>query len=63
MGAVALAILLSAEIALAGIAFGQTLTGYLFSLRSPASVAGLPAQIAFAAFPLLQLDRRHRDAF
>jgi hypothetical protein len=63
MGAVALAILLSAEIALAGIAFGQTLTGYLISLRSAAGVAGLSAQIAFAALPLLQLDRRHRDAF
>ena len=58
MGAVALATLLLAEIALAESILGRTLAEYLASLRSATGGVGLAAQIAFGAFPLLQSGRR-----
>jgi hypothetical protein len=57
MGAVALAILLLAELSVSAFFFGRSATQYVASYRSMAGIIGLAAQIAFAALPLLQTRR------
>jgi len=54
MGLVALALLLAAEAGVSILGFGRTLAGHLASYRAVGAQLGLAAQVAFAAFPLLQ---------
>ncbi len=53
MGAVAFALLIAAELALAVFGFGATLSNALAAWRTPAGALGLAGQAVFAAFPLL----------
>ena len=53
MGALALALLLTAELILSVAAFGITLAGFLSAYATPAGAAGLAAQVGFAAMPLI----------
>lgn len=63
MGALAFAVLKSAELALDMAANGATALGHFRDYRTPANFLGLAGQIAFALFPLLVLlNRRKRTA-
>ena len=57
MGAVAFALLIAAEFALGTLLFGRSLREQALDFGEPARVAGLAAQILFAAFPLLARRR------
>ena len=60
MGLAAFAVLIAAEVTLAVFLFGMSVSEYLASLALMPGAIGLAAQIAFAAFPLVQLGRaRH----
>lgn len=52
MGAVAFALLMMAEAALATLAFGQTLEDWIATLTTPEGRTGLAGQIAFALIPI-----------
>ena len=54
IGALALALLMLAEIALAALVFGQPLTAYLSNLATSAGLLGLAGQIGFALIPWLR---------
>jgi hypothetical protein len=54
MGFLAFALLMTAETALSIFGFGRTLAQHLASYHSTAAQLGLSAQIAFAAFPVIQ---------
>jgi hypothetical protein len=54
MGGVALLLLMTAEMALAAIAFGRTPETYVRDLGTLAGAEGLAAQIAFGLFPAIQ---------
>ena len=54
MGAVALALLLIGEAALAVVAFGRTLQEHFAGYGTAAGAIGLAMQIVFGTFPLLQ---------
>ncbi len=56
MGVMAFVLLMAAEGALAIFVFGQDVSGYLQSYRSIPAILGLAGQIAFALFPLVQLQ-------
>jgi hypothetical protein len=58
MGAVAFAMLISAEFCLAVLAFGRSATEHLASYASVAGAIGLAGQILFATFPVVQFWRR-----
>lgn len=58
IGLIAFALLMAAEAALAVLAFGRTLTEHIESYRQPMEAAGLVAQIAFAAFPVIRRRTR-----
>jgi hypothetical protein len=57
MGAIAFALLMSAEIGLSVVLFHRPLGEFFAALTSPAGSIGLAGQLAFAAFPVLQLQR------
>jgi len=59
MGLLALTLLLSAEAALSVVAFGRDLAAHFAEYMRVGPMLGLLAQLAFAAFPVLQsrLDR------
>jgi hypothetical protein len=59
MGAVALATLLAAEVAVAVLAERRSVPEFLASYSRPALLLGIAAQLAFAFFPLF--NRRRRD--
>lgn len=52
MGALALALLLAAELVLAVAVFDATVTGFLSAYATPAGATGLAGQMVFAAMPL-----------
>jgi hypothetical protein len=54
MGGVALALLLVAEAAVGVLLLGRTLAAHLASYAAPGALLGLPAQLAFAAFPTIE---------
>ncbi len=56
MGATAFAVLLAAEVGVSMIIFGRTIAGFVDQYRSVAGLLGLAGQLAFAAFPLVQLE-------
>jgi hypothetical protein len=58
MGAIAFAVLISAEFCLTVLAFGRSTTEHLASYTSVAGAIGLAAQILFATFPVVQFWRR-----
>jgi len=58
MGAVAFALLMAAEFALALLVFGRPLAVHLAGYGTAAGALGLAGQLAFAAFPVLQARRR-----
>ncbi len=55
MGAVAIALLLTAEVLLGTLGFGRTLSAQIQRFRELPEVLGLLGQLAFAFFPALQL--------
>jgi hypothetical protein len=55
MGAAALLLLLAAETVLGVVGFGRLLMEQRAAYAEPAAQLGLAAQLAFAAFPLIQL--------
>ena len=57
MGGTALILLLAAEAGLAVFLFGRTLAAHLGSYGELVPLMGLMGQIAFAAFPLMQIRR------
>lgn len=57
MGAVAFALLMMAEMALAVFAFNLTVTAWLAGLLTPEGKIGLAGQVAFGLFPWLQRTR------
>lgn len=59
MGAVAFILLMSAEVLLGTLLFDRTLTEQMLGMSAGAGLAGLLSQIAFAAFPLVQLTEPH----
>lgn len=58
MGAVAFALLMSAEITLGLGLMNRTLAGQLEAMRAPDALAGLAGQVVFALMPLMALRRR-----
>jgi hypothetical protein len=58
MGAVAFALLMAVELAIALWTPGRTVGEYLQTFRSPAALLGLAGQVAFACFPALQIALR-----
>jgi hypothetical protein len=58
IGLIAFALLMAAETVLAVLAFGRTLTDHIESYRQPMVAAGLVAQMAFAAFPVIRRRTR-----
>lgn len=54
MGLVAFAVLILAEVTLAGVLFGSAVPAYLASLATLPGAIGLAAQVVFACFPLVQ---------
>lgn len=60
VGAVAFAVLMSLEVALAVGLFHRPIGGYLAGLRSLAGAIGLAAQVCFATFPLASAIKRQR---
>lgn len=62
MGGVALGLLLLAELGL-GLAFGRSPGEQLHGYGEPARLVGLLGQVAFGAFPVLQLPRRARPRY
>jgi hypothetical protein len=62
MGGVAFATLMLAEFGVAFLVFGRSIEEIFAGWRAPAGAIGLAAQIAFAAFPLLQIGRAPDDA-
>lgn len=64
MGAVAFAVLMLAEFALAVFAFGRTPSAYAETFRTASGLLGLSGQILFALCPVLQISgTRSRQAF
>ncbi|ASW03439.1 hypothetical protein [Paraburkholderia aromaticivorans] len=57
MGAIAAAVLMSAELATAVLCFNRTVAEYFAGFRSMAGAIGLAAQLCFASFPFLQATR------
>lgn len=57
MGGVAFMVLMLAEVTLSAILFARPIAGYLASLGTLSGAIGLAAQLAFAAFPLVQARR------
>ena len=55
MGAVAFVVLMSAEVGLAVLVFGQSATEHIESYESVPAAIGLAAQIVFATFPVAQV--------
>lgn len=55
MGAVAFALLMAAELALAVFAFGRPVDVYLASFTAPEGLIGLLGQVAFAFIPAMQV--------
>lgn len=58
VGAIAFALLMSAEVALAVVAFGRPVDEYLLSFTTRAGALGLAGQVMFALLPWLQSGRR-----
>jgi hypothetical protein len=58
VGALAFAILMAAECALAGVLNGQTPALWLAGLRQPHALLGLAGQVVFALMPWLRLRAR-----
>jgi hypothetical protein len=54
MGASAFALLMAAEVAMAILLFGRTLTQHFGSYANAAGALGLAGQIAFGLFPIVQ---------
>ncbi len=54
MGGLAFAVLMVAEAGISVLAFGRTLADHLDACRQTPGLLGLAAQIAFAAFPMVQ---------
>jgi hypothetical protein len=54
MGLVAFSLLMTAEMGLAVLAFGQTLGAHLATYARPAGIIGLAAQMVFGVIPCLQ---------
>ena len=54
MGGLAFGLLMIAELAVSVLGFGRTVAEHFTTYRNGASQIGLLAQLAFAAFPLLQ---------
>lgn len=60
MGGVAFSILVLAEVAVSKLAFGRSLSDHLAQYGEPSTMLGLAGQIAFAAFPAVQLSTNRR---
>lgn len=58
MGALAFALLMTAEFGLGSWAFGRSVTEQLLRLRETPALIGLAGQLVFATLPLIQLARR-----
>jgi hypothetical protein len=58
MGAVAFVVLMAAEFALGGLAFGRSAGEQVAAYGSAAGAIGLAAQIVFGLFPVVQVWRR-----
>lgn len=58
MAVVAFALLMIAEAGVSIFLFGKSLSQHLEAFATPAGAIGLAGQIAFAAFPLLQIHRQ-----
>ncbi len=54
MGLVAFAVLMLAEVTLAGVLFGRTVPEYLAGLTTVPGAIGIAAQVLFACFPLVR---------
>ena len=61
MGLVAFLVLMSAEVGL-GAALGRSLGDQVATHQSPCGALGLPAQVIFAIFPVIQVWRRFDKA-
>lgn len=55
MGAIAFALVMIAELALATLLFGESISAYAARLAAPLGLAGLAGQLCFALFPLWRL--------
>jgi hypothetical protein len=62
VGALAFAILMAAECALAGMLSGQTPVQWLAGLRQPHALLGLAGQVVFALMPWWRVRRSATDA-
>jgi hypothetical protein len=62
MGGVAFALLMATEIGLTVFGFGRTLAQYLENQTSTAAMLGLAGQVAFAAFPVVQMFMRRTSS-
>ena len=62
MGLVAFAVLMAAEVTLAGVLFGMTVSAYVSSLATVPGAIGFAAQVLFACFPLVTGPRRARTS-
>jgi hypothetical protein len=62
MGAVALVVLLTAEIGVSVLGFGRSLSAHLDQYRQLPAIIGLAGQVAFAAFPIIQRTNEIRRA-
>lgn len=60
MGGLAFSILVLAEVAVSKLAFGRSLSDHLVQYGEPSTLLGLAGQIAFAAFPAIQLTISRR---
>jgi len=60
MGAVAFALLMAAELALAVMAFGRPVDVYLASFTTPEGLIGITSQLIFAFIPAIQALRTAR---
>jgi hypothetical protein len=58
MGGMAFLLLMATELAISVVFFNQTFSDYAGQFHNPASLLGLLGQIAFAAFPAVQLKMR-----
>jgi hypothetical protein len=58
MGALAFALLMVSELALANVLAGQSATAWLATLTTPAGALGLAGQAVFAAIPALRWRQR-----
>jgi len=55
MGLIAFSLLMTVELAMSTLVFGQPMAAYFATIWSPAGMIGLSAQIVFAFLPAMQI--------